>query len=179
MAERRMFAKTIIDSDAFLDMPLTTQALYFHLSMRADDDGFVNNPKKIQRMVGASDDDAKLLIAKQFIIPFESGVVVIRHWKIHNYIKNDRYKLSVCTEEKAQLSLTSSGIYEVEPGRIQTGSRLEPNCIQTGSNLDTQDRLGKDRFPITPGGNPARKTITKGKQNVISFQHSGKHISQP
>lgn len=94
-------------------------------------------------------------------------------------IKNDRYKLSVCTEEKAQLSLTSSGIYEVEPGRIQTGSRLEPNCIQTGSNLDTQDRLGKDRFPITPGGNPARKTITKGKQNVISFQHSGKHISQP
>lgn len=148
MAERRMFAKTIIDSDAFLDMPLTTQALYFHLSMRADDDGFVNNPKKIQRMVGASDDDAKLLIAKQFIIPFESGVVVIRHWKIHNYIKNDRYKPSVCTEEKAQLTLTSSGIYEVEPGCIQTGSRLEPNCIQSGSNPDTQDRLGKDRLEL-------------------------------
>ena len=148
MAERRMFAKTIIDSDAFLDMPLTTQALYFHLSMRADDDGFVNNPKKIQRMVGASDDDAKLLIAKQFIIPFESGVVVIKHWKIHNYIKNDRYKPSVCTEEKAQLSLTSSGIYEVEPGCIQTGSRLEPNCIQSGSNSDTQDRLGKDRLEL-------------------------------
>lgn len=148
MAERRMFAKTIIDSDAFLDMPMTTQALYFHLSMRADDDGFVNNPKKIQRMVGASDDDAKLLIAKQFIIPFESGVVVIRHWKIHNYIKNDRYKPSVCTEEKAQLTLTSSGIYEVEPGCIQTGSRLEPNCIQSGSNPDTQDRLGKDRLEL-------------------------------
>ena len=148
MAERRMFAKTIIDSDAFLDMPLTTQALYFHLSMRADDDGFVNNPKKIQRMVGASDDDAKLLIAKQFIIPFESGVVVIRHWKIHNYIKNDRYKPSVCTEEKAQLTLTSSGIYEVELGCIQTGSRLEPSCIQPGSNSDTQDRLGKDRLEL-------------------------------
>ena len=70
MAERRMFAKSIIDSDAFLDMPLSTQALYFHLSMRADDDGFVNNPKKIQRMVGCADDDIKLLIAKNFLIPF-------------------------------------------------------------------------------------------------------------
>lgn len=162
MAERRMFAKTIIDSDAFLDMPLTTQALYFHLSMRADDDGFVNNPKKIQRMVGASDDDAKLLIAKQFIIPFESGVVVIRHWKIHNYIKNDRYKPSVCTDEKAQLTLTSSGIYEVEPGCIQTGSRLEPNCIQSGSNSDTQDRLGKDRLELELGKNRVGKDRERG-----------------
>ena len=89
MAERRMFAKTIIDSDSFLDMPLSTQALYFHLSMRADDDGFLNNSKKIQRMVGCSDDDLKLLIAKRFIIPFESGVVVIKHWRIHNYIRSD------------------------------------------------------------------------------------------
>ena len=68
MAERRMFAKTIIDSDAFLDMPLSTQSLYFHLSMRADDDGFINNPKKIQRMVGCGDDDLKLLMAKRFIL---------------------------------------------------------------------------------------------------------------
>ena len=75
-----MFAKTIIDSDAFLDMPMSTQALYFHLSMRADDDGFINNPKRIQRMIGASDDDLKLLIAKSFIIVFESGVVVIKHY---------------------------------------------------------------------------------------------------
>ena len=84
MAERRMFAKTIIDSDAFLDMPLSSQSLYFHLSMRADDDGFINNPRKIQRMIGASDDDLKLLIAKRFIIPFESGIVVIKHWRIHS-----------------------------------------------------------------------------------------------
>ena len=144
MAERRMFAKTVIDSDAFLDMPLTAQALYFHLSMRADDDGFVNNPKKIQRMVGASDDDAKLLIAKQFILPFESGVVVIKHWKIHNYIKNDRYKPSLCAAEKAQLTVAANGSYETEG--LQTGSSLEPNCIQAGSNPDTQDRLGKDRI---------------------------------
>ena len=95
MAERRMFAKTIIDSDAFLDMPTTTRLLYYDLSMRADDDGFINSPKKIQRMIGASDDDLKVLIAKKFIIPFESGVVVIKHWKIHNYIQKDRYKPTV------------------------------------------------------------------------------------
>ena len=82
MAERRMFAKTIIDSDAFLDMPLSAQALYFHLSMRADDEGFVGNPKRIRAMVGASEDDLKLLLLKRFLLAFESGVVVIKHWKI-------------------------------------------------------------------------------------------------
>lgn len=86
MAERRMFAKAIIDSDAFLDMPLSTQALYFHLAMRADDEGFVGNPKKIQRMIGASDDDCRILISKRFILTFQSGIVVIKHWRIHNYI---------------------------------------------------------------------------------------------
>src|SRR5699024_9660244 len=91
MAERRMFAKTIIDSDAFLDMPLSTQALYFHLSMRADDDGFINNPKKISRMIGCGEDDLKLLIAKKFLLNFESGVVVIKHWLIHNTLRKDRH----------------------------------------------------------------------------------------
>ena len=105
MAERRMFAKTIIDSDAFLDMPLSSQALYFHLSMRADDDGFINNPKKIQRMIGGSDDDLKLLVLKRFVIPFESGVCVIKHWMIHNYIRSDRYKETVYQEEKRQLTI--------------------------------------------------------------------------
>lgn len=146
MAERRMFAKTIIDSDAFLDMPLTAQALYFHLSMRADDDGLINNPRKIQRMIGASEDDARLLAAKQFIIPFDSGIIAIRHWKIHNHIKNDRYKPSVCAEEKAQLTVTSNGIYETEPVRLPAVSSVEPACIQSGSSPDTQDRLGKDRL---------------------------------
>ena len=111
MAERRMFAKTIIDSDMFLDMPLSTQALYFHLSMRADDDGFINNPRKIQRMIGAADDDLKVLIMKRFILPFDSGVVVIKHWKIHNYIRNDRYKETVYKEERAQLELKENGAY--------------------------------------------------------------------
>ena len=111
MAERRMFAKTIIDSDAFIDMPLSTQALYFHLSMRADDDGFINNPKKIQRMIGASDDDLKMLIAKRFIIPFDSGIVVIKHWKIHNYIRGDRKKETVYPEEMALLTEKENGAY--------------------------------------------------------------------
>lgn len=111
MAERRMFAKTIIDSDAFLDMPLSTQSLYFHLNMRADDEGFVNSPKKIQRMIGASDDDLKVLITKNFIIPFESGVVVIKHWKIHNYIRKDRLVETVYKEEKEMLAQKENGAY--------------------------------------------------------------------
>ena len=127
-----MFAKTIIDSDAFLDMPLSSQALYFHLSMRADDDGFINNPKKIQRMIGCADDDLKLLLVKNFIIPFESGVCVIKHWKIHNYIRNDRYKPTVYAEEKAKLTCKENGAYTVG--------------IPDGYQMETQDRLGKDRL---------------------------------
>ena len=142
MAERRMFAKTIIDSDAFLDMPLSAQALYFHLSMRADDDGFINNPKKIQRMVGASDDDCKLLIMKRFIIAFESGVIVIKHWKIHNYIRNDRYKPTIYKEEKAQLAEKDNKAYtELPPVGMSLG-------IPNGYQMDTQDRLGKDRLEL-------------------------------
>lgn len=133
MAERRMFAKTIIDSDAFLDMPLSSQVLYFHLSMRADDDGFINNPRKIQRMVGATEDDLKLLIAKNFIIPFDSGIVVIKHWRIHNYIQKDRYKETVYQEERSILSVKDNGAYT-----------LDTECIQDGYSLDTQVRLGKE-----------------------------------
>lgn len=142
MAERRMFAKTIIDSDAFLDMPLSTQALYFHLSMRADDDGFINSPKKVQRMVGCGDDDLKLLIAKNFLIPFESGVVVIKHWKIHNYIRNDRYKPTVYKEEKSQLYLKENNSYTLDK------NLGIPNGNQVVYQMETQVRdsieLGKD-----------------------------------
>ena len=133
MAERRMFAKTIIDSDAFLDMPLSTQALYFHLSMRADDEGFINNPKKIQRMTGCSDDDLKILCAKNFIIPFESGIVVVKHWRIHNYIQKDRFKETVYKEERNLLTVKKNGAYT-----------LDTECIQDGYSLETQDSIGKD-----------------------------------
>lgn len=136
MADKRMFSKTIIDSDAFIDMPLSSQSLYFHLSMRADDDGFINNPKRIQRMIGASDDDFKILIAKKFIITFESGIIVIKHWKMHNYIQTDRYKPTVYKDEKSMLTLKENKAYTL----------LDTECIQDGDTLDTQDRLGKDRL---------------------------------
>lgn len=133
-----MFAKTIIDSDAFLDMPVTSQLLYFHLSMRADDDGFVNKPKSIMRMIGCKDDDAKILFAKKFLIPFESGVVVIKHWKIHNYIRKDTYTETKYKEEKSTLELDENSAYRImEPGTLQ----LRDESV-TGPS--TQVRLGKD-----------------------------------
>ena len=147
MAERRMFAKTIIDSDAFLDMPLSTQSLYFHLSMRADDDGFINNPKKIQRMVGCGDDDLKLLMAKRFILVFDSGVIVIKHWKIHNYIRNDRYKPTLYQEEKAELAEKNSKAYTFKTEVIESEKQLGiPDDNRMGYQMDTQVRLGKDRL---------------------------------
>ncbi|MDU7085900.1 MAG: phage replication initiation protein [Clostridium sp.] len=147
MAERRMFAKTIIDSDAFLDMSLSTQALYFHLSMRADDDGFVNNPKKIQRMIGSGDDELKMLVLKKFIIPFESGVCVIKHWRIHNYIRNDRYKETVYKDEKSMLGMKENGSYTLENNfGIPFANQSDTIGIPDGHRLDTQVRLGKERI---------------------------------
>ena len=141
MAERRMFSKVVIDSDAFLDMPLSAQALYFHFSMRADDDGFVSSPKRIQTYVGASTDDLKILLAKHFLIPFESGVVVIKHWKVHNYIQKDRYKETYYQAEKALLEETP------KTKEYTRKLNLDTNCIQTVSNLDTQVR-DRDRDSI-------------------------------
>ena len=163
MAERRMFAKTIIDSDAFLDMPMSTQALYFHLSMRADDDGFINNPKRIQRMIGASDDDLKLLIAKSFVILFESGVVVIKHWKIHNYIQNDRYKPTVYAEEKSLLDVKKNKAYTLNANE----------CIQNVYNTDTQDRLGKDRL------GKDRLELGKDSIEIIEPKSKAKRFTPP
>ena len=137
MAERRMFAKTIVLSDAFLDMPLSARCLYFTLGMLADDDGFVNSPKSIMRQAGASTDDLNLLMAKRFILAFESGIIVIKHWRIHNYIQKDRYKESKYIEEKSTLTLDQNGAYT--------------ECIQDVSTLDTQVRLGKDRDRLELG----------------------------
>ncbi len=159
MAERRMFAKTIIDSDAFIDMPLSTQALYFHLSMRADDDGFINNPKKIMRMIGASEDDLKLLCLKKFIIPFDSGIVVIKHWKIHNYIRNDRYKPTVYSEERGKLCLKENGAYT---DCTQDGI---PNGIPSGYQMDTQYSIGKAIDSIGKGSGSIGETEDKESDN--------------
>ncbi|WP_024614656.1 hypothetical protein [Clostridium sp. Ade.TY] len=159
MAQRRMFAKTIIDSDAFLDMPLSTQALYFHLSMRADDDGFLNNAKKISRMIGASKNDFDLLLMKNFIIPFENGICVIKHWRIHNYIRNDRYKPTVYQEELNKLVVKDNKAYSFEAKLIEDNNETEeletPEDIRDNEGgipnvhqMETQVRLGKDRLEL-------------------------------
>ena len=155
MAERRMFAKSIIDSDLFLDMPQSTQNLYFHLSLRADDDGFVGNPKKIMRMINCSQDDIKILISKQFLIPFESGVVVIKHWKIHNYIRNDRYKPTIYTEEKKKLTEQENKEYIVG--------------IPNGNQTDTQYRIGKDSLVKDNKNNVVNDIYTPQIKEVIDY----------
>ncbi len=132
MAQRRMFSKKITDTDLFLEMPLSSQALYFHLNMHADDDGFVANAKTIKRMTGASEDDLKILLAKQFIFSFESGVVVIKDWKIHNYIRKDTYNSTIYGDEKKELVEDANGAY-TRRGRVVD----EPS---------PQVRLGKDRL---------------------------------
>lgn len=128
MSEKRMFSKQIVESDAFLDMPLSTQALYFHLGMAADDDGFINAPKRIQRGIGSSDDDLKLLITKNFVIPFETGVVVIKHWLINNYIRKDRKRDTAYPEEMSKLAIKDNGAY-----RLATDRQLTGNCPESGS----------------------------------------------
>ena len=148
MANKRMMSLAVIDSDLFLDMGLTTQALYFHLCMRADDDGFIDNPKKIQRIVRASDDDMRVLIAKQFLIPFETGVIVIKHWKMHNVIRKDMYKATIYQQEKALLTADDTGTYQFRNDvvtesvheRIEDGTsshhRLDKNRLDKNS-IDT------------------------------------------
>lgn len=142
MAERRMFTKKIIDSDAFLDMPLSTQALYFHLNMRADDDGFINNPRKIMRMIGASEDDMKVLITKRFIIIFDSGIVVVKHWRMHNLLRKDRYIETQYLEEKNMLLLKENGAY-TESGN-QMATKWQPNG-NTGKVSIGKDSIGEVR----------------------------------
>lgn len=112
MAERRMLSRTILDSDKFLDMPLTTQALYIHLIMNADDDGFLNNSQKITRMIGAGKKDFELLISAEFIIDFNNGICAVKHWKLHNYIRSDRYKPTVYQDELSRLVIASNKVYE-------------------------------------------------------------------
>lgn len=171
MAERRMFAKKITESDAFLDMPSSTQMLYFHLSMNADDDGFVNNPKKIQRMCGASDDDFKLLIAKSFVILFESGIIVIKHWKMHNYIQSDRYRPTDYVDEKSMLGIKKNKAYTLDESKMYT------KCIQDVSvgkdsigkvSID-KDSIVKDSKGESVRGEKERRFIPPSVEEVEQY----------
>lgn len=139
MAQKRMFTMKIVDSDAFLDMPATTQCLYFHLNMRADDDGFIGNPKRIMKITGASEDDLRLLIAKRFVLTFEDGVIVIKHWRMHNTLSRDRYVETSYTDEKKMLLLKDNGSYSLTGGNPIDDTRLIER-----SGRQTHNRRNKD-----------------------------------
>ena len=174
MAEKRMFTQKIVDSDSFLDMPLSTQALYFHLNMRADDDGFVNSPKRIQRTIGASEDDLKLLIAKRFLICFENGVIVIKHWRMHNTLRKDRYNPTQYQEELKSLEVKDNNAYTEKPDGNQLATTWQPD----GNQLVPQYSIGKysiDQYSVgeygdseksesdSPPENPKKSTPAKKK----------------
>ena len=168
MAERRMFAKTIIDSDAFLDMPISARLLYYDLGMRADDDGFVNSPKKIMKMVGASTDDMNVLILRKFILPFETGVVVLKHWRIHNYIRKDTYNETPYKKEKSMLVLDENKSYTLIDNKSQLAVH-EPS---------TQDRIGKDSLDKNRIGKDSLEIITPDEQENIPYKEIIEYLNQ-
>lgn len=160
MAQRRMFSKKIVETDFFMEMSPTAKLLYFYLNMSADDDGFVGNPKTIKLISGATDDDLKILIAKQFIIPFDSGVIVIKDWKIHNYIQKDRYNQTQYLDEKKQLLVEENGTYT--------------KCIQDVSSLDTQVRLGKSKDRLGKSNN----TMSDKSDDVIPYSEIISYLNE-
>ncbi len=133
MSERRMFSKSITESDTFLDLPFSTQALYFHLSMSADDEGFINNAKRVLRVCGASEDDVKRLVEKSFLIRFDSGIFVIKHWKINNKIRGDRRKETNYPDEKALLAEKTTGVYS-----LKTNAMAEAEAVESKKENETE-----------------------------------------
>lgn len=175
MAEKRMFTQKIVDSDAFLDMPLSSQALYFHLNMRADDDGFVNNPKRVMKLIGASEDDLKILLIKRFIIGFESGVIVIKHWRMHNTLKSDRYHPTDYQEELAKLWIKPNKSYTDHPEQQlpATSPPLEPTWNQSGTNLEPEISID------LVSGKVLGKAIVSEEDLNIEKHNKGEEIISP
>ncbi len=178
MAQRRMFSPQITESDAFIEMPLSTQALYFHLCMNADDDGFVKNPKSIQRLVGAKDKDYTTLVNKRFIFCFPSGVIVIKHWRMHNLLRKDRYKETVYVEEKATLYLKPDGAYTLDETQgipVPRFAEDEAENVGKDGNIPTTDRQPNGNQMATtepmatkrqPNGNQMATQYRLGKERV-------------
>lgn len=179
MAERRMIAKSIVFSDDFLDMPLSSRCLYFTLLTIADDDGFINNPKSIIRQCGASNDDLRLLIAKSYIIPFESGVIVIKHWKMHNYIKSDRYKETLYKDEKSHLTTLKDKSYALKNDEPTEPLKNE-QCLQNGTEVEPQVRVRvrvRDRVSINnPPISPLKGESGEVKKTKAEKEPKGKAI---
>lgn len=180
MAQRRMFSLAVTDTDAFQDMPTSSQALYFHLGMHGDDDGFVGSPKKIARAAGCNADDIKLLITKGFIIPFESGVVVIRDWRVNNTLKNDRYHETLYQAEKALLSVNKAGAYELcesmETTCFQIGTNVEPEQTNELNKQNKTNKLTADKPPR--GFDEFWKAYPK-KKNKIDAQKAFVKVKAP
>lgn len=170
MAQKRMFNMKIVDSDAFLDMPLSTQCLYFHLNMRADDDGFVGNPKRIARLISANDDDLKLLLTKRFILAFDSGVIVIKHWRIHNTLSSKSYTETAYTDEKRSLLLKKNKSYSLTEGAPIDDSSL----ISTQAKKEMQEKCKENAFLMHPDKIREEESRLEEKSEVI--QH---YPSQP
>ena len=178
MAERRMFAKSIVLSDAFLDMPLTARCLYFTLGMLADDDGFVSSPKAIMRQCGASQDDMNVLLSKRYILAFDSGVIVIKHWRINNYLRNDRYQQTTYLEEKDTLDVDARGAY-TEKDKVGIPNMGIPSIGKVSLG---KDRLGKDKDnnninnkssakpTHTPVYYPSNPELDKAFKDYIAFR---------
>ena len=141
MGERRMFSKEIVKSDTFLDMPPEAQALYFHLGMEADDEGFLNRPKSVMRSCSCSEDSLKLLIAKKFILAFESGVVVITHWRINNTLRKDRLNATKCMAERALVDLDESGKYQMTTTCRPNGNQMTTTCQINGHQVSPQHNI--------------------------------------
>lgn len=166
MAQRRMFSLKIVDTDQFLDMPISTRLLYYDLAMRADDDGFIASPKKITKIVGCGDDDLKLLTAKQFIIPFQSGVCVIKDWRIHNYIQKDRYQPTQYQEEASALQIDKNGAYTP---RIQDVSKMDTQVrLELGKS---KDRLEIEKIPPynPPTGGKEKNFVPPTAEEVAAY----------
>ena len=160
MAQRRMVSLKIVDTDKFLEMPQTAQCLYFHLLVRADDDGFIGSVRKIMRILGNTDDDLKILIAKQYVIPFQSGVCVIKDWLIHNYIRSDRYNETIYKNEKLLINKGEDASYELK------NKNGKPNVIPLVDKRETQVRLGKNS--IDKEKNKFKKPTLEEIKNYIS-----------
>lgn len=185
-----MFSKPVVNSDAFLDMPATTQNLYFHLGVHGDDDGFIDSPKRVMRMLGASEDDLRLLIAKQFLIPFDRGVVVVRHWKMHNYIRSDRYKPTQYQQELALLS-ENNGVYDMRltvgipsdnqsaPARLPSGGITEQNRIESNisSSPDVEALSVEELFSKTYAIYPRKQGKAKARGYYRLYLTKGKEIA--
>lgn len=137
MAKKRMICGEVLDTDDFKCLPLTTQALYFHLNLVADDDGFIGGIKTTAKSIGASPKDIKLLLEKRFLLGFDDGVVVIKHWRIHNAIKKDRYTPTRYTEHMARLAIKKNGAY-TEANKPNADSVTEDRCVQNGAEMETK-----------------------------------------